>query len=207
MKVKFYLFTIIILFFATSNFSQECRESNKSDLLAEDIKVGKFESILVAGDSNDKCLIPYLRTLSSKNTGVGRYAQIALAKLGDEKAVKDILDEVDFELANEKSTESKFQGIEKLSMVGGKVAFRKFYKILCDAKPLPETTNEQNEPSHRTRKLKPKGYPLSVYVVMTHLKGMVSNPPNLSSRNNINFVDDLINHWKKWFEDHKYLID
>lgn len=115
------------LLFATNLYSQELSDSAK--ILREQVKVRNTQAILEAGDSGDKSLIPFLRSLDTKSTAP--WAKIALAKLGDDKAIREILTNVD-----SRDSEVRSPGMDSLVRVGGKIAFRKLYEKLNLLNPL-----------------------------------------------------------------------
>ena len=178
--------TVLILLLFASNvniaFSQIKEMSDSAKALAEKVREGDNQSVLNAGKSEDKTLIPYLKTLASKGSP---WAQMALAKLGENEYLNQILAEVDAEDPNIQD-----RAMEKLSYVGGKVAFKRFYELLDDTAPR---LTESRCVIFFTRST----------MAMFFLRKMVDNPPT----QNTNPSDRNISLWKEWFLINKYLIE
>jgi HEAT repeat protein len=139
MKVFSKLFGFFLLVVIVCGvYAQELSWSAKR--LREQVEDGNKKAILEAAEKGDVTLIPYLKQLSS-NLGSRSnfnhsafYSHAALAKLGDEDAIKEIFLDIDDE-----SSRIQDSAIRKLSLVGGKVAFQKFYELLDDTKPRENT--------------------------------------------------------------------
>ena len=96
--------------FASHVYAQE-EMSPAARVLDEEVKTGNSQAILDAGDSGNKSLIPYLKALDARSKAL--WAKIALAKLGDEAALRDILSEV-----NSTDEHIRQTGMDKLVRVG-----------------------------------------------------------------------------------------
>ncbi len=189
MKLNILLLVLVILIGVGSGFSQQEELSDSARTLSKRIKTEGSKAILDAGDSGDKSLIPYLKKLASDSKEP--WAQIALAKLGEEKYINQILVEVDSpdELV-------RTNGLEKLVRVGGKVTFRKLYEMLNQLKPLPQTDNKRRYRYDRYT---------GAYEVFTYLNRVVEDVPKADVKGN--YWTNQINLWKAWFENHKDLIE
>lgn len=133
---------------------------------------------------------------------VPSYAQIALAMLGEKKYLSEIIDQVD-----DKNIFVQNVGIRKLAYVGGKIAYKTFFRLLDDTKYRVETPTLQEIENARKngygiRKGDELVEPRS-FLVMELLAKMVSNPPVSP-----NMKPDIqhIQIWKGWFEINKQLI-
>ncbi len=194
---------LMVLTFTIFAFSQDVEMSDSSISLAEKIKTEGGQAILDAGDTGDQTLIPYLRSIA-KNSKTP-WAQIALAKLGDKAELDKILKEFDADLTDESFTSIKF-GMHKLSLVKGKIAFKKFYEVLNQLKPLPKTVIPSNLNNKQRKNIADKYNMPGVYLFLNYLGQMVKDPPKLEP-NSQNKTTDLINLWKEWFAKHKELIE
>jgi HEAT repeat protein len=177
------IFALLILPCSAQEQNQIMSDSAKE--LAEKIKTGDYESILEMGTSGDRTIIPYLKVLASKESKwiVHDNAQMALAKLGEKEYLNQILAEVDAE-----SPDIQDKAMKKLSYVGGKAAFKKFYELLDDNDP------RQSES------------PCIIFftrstTAMFFLREMVANPPTTKAG------AEYIRIWKEWFDQNKHLID
>ena len=209
----FLLLPLIFALFLVPCFAQEQNQSlsDTAIYLESRVKEGDYKAIVEAGNSGDITLIPYLKQLSSNLEGRSNrnhpsfFSHIALARLGDNEAIQQILEEVDNE-----SPAVQDKGMGKLSLVGGKVALRKFYELLDDTKPRKNTDClkmfEEHNKKHPENKLSP--YCDVIYftrsvTAMISLKRLVENPPVKTFYGTQKEIDV----WKDWFEKNKHLID
>ena len=181
----FLAITFVLLVFPCSAQEQNQIMSDSAKELAQKIKTGDYESIREMGNSGDDTIIPYLKTLTSKESKwiVNDNAQMALAKLGEKEYLNQILAEVDAE-----SPDVQDKAMKKLSYIGGKTAFKKFYELLDD------TTTRQSES------------PCIIFftrstTAMFFLSRMVVNPPTTK------VGAEYIKTWREWFEQNKHLIN
>lgn len=201
----------LLMIFVIGVNAQEQELSWTAKRLKVQVEKGDIKSVLEASDSGDVTLIPYLKQLSSNLEGRNNqnhsafYAHIALAKLGDDEAIQQILAEVDND-----SPAVQSNGMNKLSLVGGKVAFRKFYELLDDTKPRENTDClkmfEEHNKKHPENKLSPYCDVMYLSRSVTsigYLKKMVENPPIKTFYG----TQKEINIWKEWIKKNKYLID
>lgn len=162
-----------------------------SKYLESRVKTGDYDAIAEAGKSGDLTLIPYLKQLSSnviartKSNTPEFQAHIALVKLGDNGALQQILTEVDSE-----NFAIQDNAIKKLSLIGGKAAFKKFYELLEDLAPR----ESQSDVIY---------FPRGV-VVMLELSRLVSDPPTMPSKYDLK---QNAQSWKEWFNRNKHLIE
>ena len=180
--------------------------------LANTIRTGStsqsLEAILAAGRSRNKKYVPLLRSIAESESisyavkTVPSYAKIALAMLGDEGFLALILQEIDSEDIALQNT-----GIEKLSLVGGRAAFKTFFHLLDDTSARREMPSEEEKESARARGfVLRKGdeifEPRSI-VVMRKLSTMVIDP-RIPPGTDPTLNDVKI--WKNWFQRHLDLI-
>ncbi len=203
---------IILLFAAHLGFGQSGLKDRDISELAEKIKAGRtsesLEAILAAGRSGNKNYIPFLRTVAdAKNETnaiktVASYSQVALAILGEKKYLSSILQQVDSIDIYEQNL-----GIEKLSLVGGSVAYKVFFRLLDDVQIRREGRSAEEIEYARIH-----GFTLRTgdefleprsILVMQKLSGMAIDSPippgSTPSLNDIKI-------WKKWFERHWEII-
>ena len=183
MKFKILFILLLLIGLSQTAFSQIEEMPNSAKVLAEKVKAGDDKSILEAGSSGDKTLVPYLKTLAAKDSP---WAYMALAKLGETEYLNQILTEVDAE-----NPSIQDRAMEKLSYVGGKAAFKKFYELLDDITPRQ---TESRCVVFFTRSV----------MAMFFLRKMVENPPT-STRHSGNSKDIAL--WKEWFITNKHLIE
>ncbi len=182
--------------------------------LREKLKRGEtreaLEAILEAGKSGDKAFVPYLKELASRPDfgpsiyTLPSYAQMALAKLGEEPYLSAIIKDLD-------STNifAQDRAIERLGKVGGRPAFKEFFRLLDDKKYRSETVTDADIAKMREigatvmRKgdqiLEPRSF-----LVMKLLSTLVENPP--VSPDAIPTEKD-IPIWKVWFDKHRSLFE
>jgi len=179
--------------------------------LKEQVEQSNHKAILVAAETGDLTLLPYLEQLSSKFESrsnlnhAAYYAHVALAKLGDEEATKQILEEIASE-----SSRVQSNAIRKLSLVGGKVAFRKFYQLLDDTKPREDTDclkmyaelNARHSEDQRMAYCHVVYFSKSVEALY-FLRSMVKEPPTRRFSGSKKEID----LWKEWIEKKGYLVD
>lgn len=207
-----------ILIIAMSTFVLFAQETNskarqlEAKLNSGSITAETYKAILEAGKSSDKSFIPYLKTLASRETDndydralhtIKSYAQIALAMLGDEEYLNKIVREVD-----SKDIFLQNTAMERLAMVNNKLTYKTFYRLLEDTKYRQEVPSEgelqaAKEGGYHLRKGDEILVPRS-FMVMRILSKMVANPPTCP---NLNEKESDIKLWKKWFEEHKELIE
>lgn len=186
---------------------QELSETAK--LLKEQVEQGNRKAISEAADTGDVTLIPYLTELTSKIENRSNpnhpafYAHVALAKLGNDEALRQILEEVDNESPTVQSN-----AMQKLSMVGGKLAFRKFYELLDDTRPREDTDClrlfEKHNAKHPENKLLPYchvAYFSRSATSMYFLRSMVKDPPTRRFSGSKKEID----LWKEWIRKTGYL--
>jgi hypothetical protein len=217
MKLANTIFIILISAFIL--FAQETDSKAKqleAKLNSGSITAETYKAILEAGKSGDKSFIPYLKTLASRETTtdydtalhtIKSYAQIALATLGDEEYLNKIVKEVDGENIFLQNT-----AMERLAMVNNKLTYKTFYRLLDDTKYRQEIPTEA-----QLQKAKELGATSRIgdvmleprsFFAMELLSKLVTNPPtspNLEKKHSEKVSD--IKLWKKWFEEHKELID
>ena len=177
--------------------------------LKQGVTADTLNEILEVGKSRDKAVIDYLITLASQpdsgsniNT-VPSFAQIALARLGQEPYLSSIIRDVESE-----NIFIQAQAIQKLGKVGGKPAFKEFYRILDDLEYRSEKVTAKDLALMREvgavamRKgdeiLEPRSF-----LVMKLLSTIVENPPVAPDTTP---TEKLIPIWKAWFANHKELI-
>jgi hypothetical protein len=201
----------LLMFLVSAVYAQEQELSWTAKRLKEQVKNGEYKVILEAADTSDITLIPYLKQLTSNSEGRKNhnhpsfYAHVALAKLGDDEAIQQILAEVD-----NKSPAIQSSGMHKLSLVGGKVAFRKFYELLDDTKPREDTDCqkmfEEHNKKHPENKLSPYCHVMYLsrsVTAMFYLKKMVENPPVKTFYGTQKEIDI----WKEWFKKNNHLVN
>jgi hypothetical protein len=201
----------LLMVFVIGVNAQEQELSWTAKRLKEQVEQSNIKAILESADSGDVTLIPYLKQLSSNLEGRNNqnhsafYAHIALAKLGDDEAIQQILAEIDDE-----SPRIQSNGMYKLSLVGGKFAFRKFYKLLDDTKPREDTDCLKMFEEHNKKYPENQRSPYCHVIyfnksvtVMGYLIKMVENPPIKTFYG----TQKEINLWKNWIKKNKYLID
>jgi hypothetical protein len=201
----------LLTVFVNAVWAQEQELSWTAKQLKKQVEQRNIKAILEAADTGDITLIPYLKQLSSDLEGRNNqnhpsfYAHVALAKLGDDEAIQQILAEVDDE-----STRIQSGGMHKLSLVGGKVAFKKFYELLDDTRPREDTDCQKMFDEHNKKHPDNK---LSAYcdilyftksvTAMSYLIKMVENPPVKTFYG----TQKEINIWKDWFKKNNRLIN
>jgi hypothetical protein len=185
MNIKAFLILLIMAVLALQVYTQD-EMSPAARALDEEVKTGNSQAILDAGDSGDKSLIPYLKALYARSKAPS--AKIALAKLGDEAALRDILSE-----ANSTDENIRQTGMDKLVTVGGKPAFQYLYEKLNQLKP---TVSDEPEGRRRTTVEVYEG----AYELFYYLNRLVPDPPK--AERGPKYWTDQIALWKKWFEDH-----
>jgi HEAT repeat protein len=213
MKLANTIFIILISTFIL--FAQETDSKAKqleAKLNSGSITSETYKAILEAGKSGDKSFIPYLKTLASRETTtdydtalhtIKSYAQIALATLGDEEYLNKFIRDVDSE-----NIFLQDLAMHKLAMVNNKSTYKTFYRLLDDTKyrqevPTDAELQAAKEGGYHLRKGDELLVPRS-FMVMRILSKMVTNPPTCP---NLNEKESDIKLWKKWFEEHKELIE
>lgn len=204
MTIKVWCILLLLLGLNQVAFSQTEKMSDSAKALAEKVKEGDNQSILKAGNSGDKTLIPYLKALASKGSP---WAQMALAKLGEREYLDQILVEVDAD-----SPDIQSRGIRKLAYVGGKEALKKFYQLLDDTAPRenPNCKKEMERFKENHSEIEKCGFCCDVLVLtrssmaILYLSQMVDNPP---TKRGMWGIEEDVPLWKEWFERNKYLIE
>ena len=191
-KISFYIFFFLFVVSVNVALAQTDILSESAKELKSKVEDGNYDAILEAGNSDDKSLIPYLKsmTLNSKDkwneASRAFKAQIALAKLGDQDAFNEILAETD---APEPYVQDS--ALKKLSLVGGNKSFKKLYSLLDD---FSDRKGEAIDVIYF-----PRGS-----LAITLLSQMVSDPPTNPKRYG---MQEDVKLWKAWFEKHKQLLD
>lgn len=208
-------YTFLLLVLLSSNVLAQTEElSATAKYLKSQVETGDYNAILKAGDSGDLTLIPYLKQLASNmkgrsNSNSSAYeAHIALAKLGDNEALQQILAGIDAE-----NPDVQDKAMKKLSLVGGKEAFKKFHQLLDDT--APRENPECQKRLENFKKNHPEGgncgfccdvvfFSKSVSAILL-LSDMVDNPP--TKRGTTWNLEKNIQLWKEWFAKNKHLIE
>ena len=187
-KILQYAFLFLVLL-TNSALSQSEELSMTAKYLESQVAEGNYKAISQAADLGDLTLIPYLKQLTRNvkariNPNSASFqAHIALAKLGNTEALREIINEVD-----DKDFAIQDVALTKLSLIGGKDAFKKLYELLDDTAP------------RQRESLCVIFFSRSV-TAMGALQKMVTDPPTRK-------VGDIyVQVWKDWFEKNKHLID
>jgi HEAT repeat protein len=193
-KIIYYAFFLLFISAVNSASAQTGELSPSAKQLKAVVKEGNYDAILAAGKSNDRTLIPYLKTLASKSgsksleNSAAFKAHVALAELGDEEAIGEILAEVD---ASDPYMQDS--AMKKLSYIKGQKAFAKLYSLLDDFA-------ERADPNVKSGVVY---FPRASMAVL-FLSQMVENPPTAigvyGTRENVEL-------WKAWFEKNKHLLE
>lgn len=211
MKSKWqYVFFLLILSISSAS-AQTGELSITAQYLKSQVEAGDSDAIRAAGDSGDLTLIPYLKQLASdgkarNNSNSSAFqAHIALAKLGDDKALQQILADID---ADNPDVQDK--AMKKLSIVGGDEAFKKFYQLLDDT-----ASRENPDCRKNTRKFAENSedkncgfcydvifFPKSSMAIF-FLSQMVNNPP---TKRFVIGTEKNVSIWKEWFKKNKPFI-
>ena len=209
-KLSLFAFLFLILL-TNSIFGQAQELSATAKHLESKVTEGNYDAILEAGNSGDLSLIPYLKKLASNtkarnNSNAPAFqAHIALAMLGDNEALQQILADID---ANDPDVQDN--GMKKLSIVGGDEAFKKFYQLLDDAAPRENPDCKKNAQKF-VENNKDKNCGLCCDVIffprnsmaIYYLSGMVDNPP---TERFVPGTEKNISIWKEWFKINKPYI-
>lgn len=196
----FLWFIILSLFHAFWNNSVSAQNDAISNL-KQQIEEGNSKAILeVLSEpykAQDAQLKPFLRKLASDEKqrviydSPSYYAQIALAKLGEQDEIEQIYSEVDVK------DSGYLVGMKKLFLVGGKTAIKKFYLLLDDNTQV-EIKKDYSKPEVPVNDV--FYYPKSTMAIY-YLSKLVDNPPTRSG-----VPSNKVSLWKEWFEKHKELI-
>lgn len=207
-------YTFLLLVLWSSNVLAQTEElSPTAKYLKSRVEAGDYDAILEAGNSGDLTLIPYLKQLVSNakarsNSNSSAYeAHIALAKLGGNDALQQILAEIDAE-----NPDVQDNAMKKLSLVGGKEAFKKFYQLLDDTAPRENPKCKKS--LENFKKNHPEGencgfccdvvyFSRSVSAILL-LSNMIDNPPVKGGAWDLKKNVQL---WKEWFAKNKHLIE
>ncbi len=207
--LRIFRFTFLFLAVFVGNTSAQTEESS-TEILKSKVQTGDYLAIEKAGDSNDFTLIPYLKQLASNvkarsNSNSSAFqAHIALAKLGDKEAIREILAEVDAV----DNPDTQDNAMKKLASVGNNEAFQKFHQLLDDSSarenPQCKIDIENFKKNH------PEGGNCSLCcdviffprntTAMFFLKKMVDNPPTMKG---VAGTERAITIWKEWFAKNK----
>lgn len=213
MKVTSKLLGLFLLVTIVANVNaQEQELSWTAKRLKEQVDLSNNKAILEAAKTGDVTLLPYLKQLSSRlesrsnSNHAAFYAHVALAKLGDVEAIKQILEEI-----NNESSRIQGNGMYKLKLVGGKVAFRKFYELLDDSRPRENTDcikmYEEHNAKHPEDQRSPNCddviYFSKSVTVLFYLRSMVDDPPT----RRFSGAKQEIDLWKAWIKNNGYLMD
>jgi hypothetical protein len=120
------------------------------------------------------------------------FAHIALAKLGEQEAISEIISEADSD------TPTYVIGMKKLFLTGGKPALRKFYQLLDDDTQIDLKEDCEGKSGFCNDVFY---YPKNAMAIF-YLSQMVDNPP---TRRGV--PSNKVSLWKEWFITHKYLIE
>lgn len=209
MSRKFLPVLLVLVVLTGNGFAQTEEPPTAAQILKSKVESGDSDAIEKAGNSNDLTLIPYLRQLASdikrrsnSNSSAFR-AHIALAKLGDKKALREILSEVDAE-----NPDIQDNAMKKLASVGGDEAFRKFYQLLDDTSARENPQCKINLENFRKNHPEGGNCGLCCDVIffsrsttaMFFLSRMVENPP---AGNSLAGGEKSIAAWKEWFAKNK----
>ncbi len=218
MKLAITLLTIFV--YANLVLAQNTEQLSVEQQLKEKLKCvitsDLMKAMLDAGKKGDKSIIPDLKKIASRETDsdynialytTKSYAQIALAMLGDEEYLNKIVGDIDGENIFLQNT-----AMERLAMVNNKLTYKTFYRLLDDTKYRQEIPTEaQLQYAKKIGGVSRVGdvmlEPRSFFA-MYFLSKLVANPPTLpnSEKKHSEKLSD-IQIWKKWFEEHKELIE
>ena len=133
-------------------------------------------------------------------------AHIALAKLGNASALREINEEID-----QKDPRIQDIAIDKLYIVGGKPAFQKLYQLLDDTVPRDDPACEAS--LKQLKRKHPEGgncdlccdliYFTRSEMATWYLSKLANDPP--TPRNHLASSKE-IPLWKGWFRRHKELL-
>ena len=175
-----------ILLLVGSNLAQAEQSSPTAEALRSRVKSGDVEAIIAAGRTKDPTLVPYLEKLAAKTkqraneNSVAFNAHVALALIGDDKSLREILEETD---APDPAIQDS--AMKKLSIVGGKSAFRTFYRLLDDDSPRANPRCTADSETGRSRGECDVVFFSRSATAMYFLSRMVENPPaNLADTSN-----------------------
>lgn len=204
-----FLFLAIVSMLPCVGYGQDLSPMAKH--LKQLVEEGNTGAILEAAATGDVTLIPYLKQLCddvkqrSNFNHRAFFAHIALAKLGDAEAVREIMAEVDSE-----SPAVQDSAMRKLSLIGGKVAFKRFYELLDETKPRENTDclkmfeeQNRNPPEDPPTPFCHVVYWSKSFMAMFFLRKMVDDPPF----KHLGSTSKEIGLWKEWFGKRKSLID
>lgn len=184
------------------SFSKVFSQTDIVSELKQQIEEGNSKFILeVLSEpykAQDVQLKPFLKKLASDEKqrliydSPSFFAQIALAKLGEQDAIEQIYSEVEI------NDSSYLVGMKKLFLIGGKIAIKKFYLLLDDNSQV-EIKKDYSKPEVPVNDV--FYYPKSTMAIY-YLSQSVSNPPTRSG-----VPSNKVSLWKEWFERHKELIE
>ena len=152
--------------------------------LMVDVRRGDHSDVILeAAKTKDKGLVPYLKKLLECKYSVSPLVvEVALVSLGESEYVDKTIGEL-----KSKDTTVQSYAVWKLARFKTKDSYKKLYELLDD------NTNRQGPVNDYTDYIIP---PLSL-VAMEELSSTVDDPP----KDQYSVVA-----WKKWFENHKELI-
>lgn len=211
-RILQYIFLVLVLSI-NSAFAQTKAPTTGVEYLKSKVETGDYDAVREAGDSGDITLIPYLKHLASdvkqrsNANSTAFQAHIALAKLGDKKALQEILTEVDAE-----NPEVQDRAMQKLSLIGGDSILKKFYQLLDDTSPRESLEAKKHTQKSKENDNESKDYKvIDVAVFYTrssmaiyYLSQMIDNPP---TRKDFAVGEKDIAIWKEWFRKNKPWID
>lgn len=187
MKKIYFVICLLLTYqsvFGQENISKEELKRQIAEGNALIISQIKWNSV------TDSDAIEYIKTLASdelnrqKNGSASYFAQVALAKMNNASALDQIREECKID------NPQYLVGMEKVFQVGGRFALKTFYSLLHDETQV-----------HIDGVKDVIYYPKNAMAIY-YLSKMVERPP---TRRGV--PSNNIPAWKKWFEEHKHLID
>ena len=193
---------LMILVITLPIFCQTKSPSARVQEKIQQIEKGDDRTILDLGTLGDRSAVPYLQKLRRNPDGgfwgnASISAQMALAKLGDEKAKEQILAEA----SSDDNPALQVHAVGELAYLGGKDVIRILIGLLAMDK---ERFGKGFDPNRRD----PNGeHPIDVVIydplnlnAMRALTQIVSNPP-VDPKAEPKQADVPL--WRKWYEAHK----
>lgn len=163
---------------------QAASVSESAQELRNKLEDGDDKGVVDASNTGDVSLIPLLELYVGKSRS---FADVALIKLGKTEYLSHIIDQT----RKEETLATRYYAIRKLVLIKKKEAYKRLYELL-DETEIPNC--ELDDESYA---------PIST-VVMGELSKVADNPPTKKGL----FPDEKsIFLWKKWFTDHKKLIE
>ncbi len=146
---------------------------------------GRARAIRVLGRLGDPTVRSVLERYVSQKRGVGELAQQALAKLGDERYLNEIIAELNVE------GPVRSKAIEKLAYIASKSTVREIAKFLYDPRMPPSEIGPRDR----------VGYLPYQHTAAWALGQIVENPPVQKDLGLLTEQD--IEAWKAWWEAHQ----